>query len=79
MSPHAGVTKGTLCLYFRKKEELFKPVVRQELAPAIESAEAMVADFAVPSLVLLEQLAELFPRIIGSRIGGGIHPRCAQP
>ena len=42
VAARAGVTKGTLYLYFRNKEELFKAVVRQELVPAIERAETMV-------------------------------------
>src|SRR5215472_6770637 len=68
VAARAGVTKGTLYLYFRNKEELFKAVVRQGLVPAIERAEAMVADSAVPSIVLLEQLAGLFARIVSSRL-----------
>jgi len=68
VAARAGVTKGTLYLYFRNKEELFKAVVRQELVPAIERAEAMVADSTVPSIVLLEQLAGLFARIVSSRL-----------
>src|SRR5262249_10280287 len=68
VAARAGVTKGTLYLYFRNKEELFKAVVRQELVPAIERAEAMVADSVVPSIVLLEQLAGLFARIVSSRL-----------
>ena len=68
VAARAGVTKGTLYLYFRNKEELFKAVVRQELVPSIERAEAMVADSAVPSIALLEQLAGLFARIVSSRL-----------
>src|SRR6516162_7448602 len=68
VAARAGVTKGTLYLYFRNKEELFKDVVRQELLPTIEWAEAIVADSAASSMVLLEQLAELFSRIGSSRL-----------
>jgi len=68
VAERAGVTKGTLYLYFRNKEELFKAVVRQELLPTIQWAEAMVADSAVSSMVVLEQLAELFARIVSSRL-----------
>jgi AcrR family transcriptional regulator len=62
----AGVTKGTLYLYFRSKEDLFKAVVRQELVPNIERAEAMIANSTAPSLVLLEQFLGLFSGIIAS-------------
>jgi AcrR family transcriptional regulator len=66
VAARAGITKGTLYLYFHSKEDLFKAVVRQELVPNIERAELMVANAAVPSLVLLEQLVGLFSQIIGS-------------
>src|SRR5215813_12362483 len=68
VAARAGITKGTLYLYFRNKEELFKAVVRQELLPAIERAETMVRDPMAPSMVLLEQQAELFARVISSRL-----------
>ena len=69
VAARAGVTKGTLYLYFDSKEELFKAVVRQELVPNLERAEAMVAGSAAESLDLLEQLVRTFARIIGSPLG----------
>jgi AcrR family transcriptional regulator len=66
VAARAGVTKGTLYLYFDSKEELFKAVVRQELVPNLERAEALVAGSAAPSLDLLEQLVRTFARVIGS-------------
>jgi AcrR family transcriptional regulator len=66
VAARAGITKGTLYLYFRNKEDLFKAVVRQELVPNIERAEAMVAQSALPSLMLLEQLVTLFSAIMRS-------------
>src|SRR5262245_25941565 len=36
----AGVTKGTIYLYYPSKEELFKAVVRGALVPNIERLEA---------------------------------------
>src|ERR1051325_5552060 len=47
----AGVTKGTLYLYFRNKEELFEAVVRQSLVPYIEALEAAVGDASEPAPV----------------------------
>lgn len=52
----AGVTKGTLYLYFRNKEELFEAVVRQSLVPYIEGLEASVGDATEPVPVLLKRL-----------------------
>lgn len=66
VAARAGVTKGTLYLYFRSKEDLFKAVVRQELVPNIERAEAMIANSTAPSLALLEQLVGLFSGIVQS-------------
>jgi AcrR family transcriptional regulator len=52
----AGVTKGTLYLYFPNKEELFKAVVRQAVVPNIALGEALVTESAEPAPVVLEQL-----------------------
>lgn len=38
----AGVSKGTLYLYFTNKEELFKAVVRENVVPAIGEAESVI-------------------------------------
>jgi AcrR family transcriptional regulator len=68
VAARAGVTKGTLYLYFPNKEELFKAVVRQELVPTIELAETMVANDTTPSLVLIEQLVGLLSQIMRSSL-----------
>jgi AcrR family transcriptional regulator len=54
----AGVTKGTLYLYFPNKEELFKAVVRQTILPNIAQGEALVAAASEPALALLRRLLE---------------------
>src|SRR5205823_2691529 len=64
----AGVTKGTLYLYFQNKEELFKAVVRQALLPNIERVEAMVGDATEPASLLLERLIKSFSEVISSPI-----------
>jgi AcrR family transcriptional regulator len=51
----AGVTKGTVYLYFSNKEELFEAVVRSELVPNIDRLEAALAE-PVPASVVLERL-----------------------
>src|SRR5499427_7911296 len=63
VAARAGITKGTLYLYFSSKEELFKAVVRQQLVPNIELAEAMIRTAGASSPVLLEQLVGLFSQI----------------
>jgi AcrR family transcriptional regulator len=53
----AGVSKGTLYLYFSSKEELFKTMVRESVVPVIGQAEVMVGQFEGTS-------SELFRAII---------------
>ena len=64
----AGVTKGTLYLYFQNKEELFKAVVRQELLPNIARVEAIVGDATEPAAFLLERLIKSFAEVISSPV-----------
>lgn len=42
---NAGVSKGTLYLYFENKEELFKAVVRENVVPGIVQAEQLMEHF----------------------------------
>jgi AcrR family transcriptional regulator len=44
VAQRAGVTKGTLYLYFPNKEELFKAVVAQALVPNLERGEALLSE-----------------------------------
>ncbi|HZS82216.1 MAG TPA: TetR/AcrR family transcriptional regulator [Stellaceae bacterium] len=70
VAARAGVTKGTLYLYFASKEELFKSVVRQEIVASIAQAEEMVAHSEESAAVLLERLLANWPGLIAaSRIG----------
>lgn len=52
----AGVSKGTLYLYFESKEELFKAVVRETIVPNIAQAEQLIVDFEGPTKELFKQL-----------------------
>lgn len=52
----AGVSKGTLYLYFANKEELFKAVVREHIVHAIGAAEQEVANFSGHSADLLRHI-----------------------
>jgi AcrR family transcriptional regulator len=44
----AGVSKGTLYLYFEDKEDLFRAVVRATVAPNLEAVRAMLAGANLP-------------------------------
>ena len=63
---HAGITKGTLYLYFPNKEELFKEVVRQAIIANIARGEALVAESAEPASVLLERLIHHWAQLIAT-------------
>lgn len=52
----AGVSKGTLYLYFENKESLFKSVVRANMLPLLYEAEAMVENHSGSSADLLREL-----------------------
>jgi AcrR family transcriptional regulator len=69
VAARAGISKGTLYLYFKSKEELFKAVVRETLLPNLERIEAVVGTFEGPSAMLLQQLLLTISGVLGSRVG----------
>lgn len=67
----AGVSKGTLYLYFENKEELFKAVVRNSIVPVIGQAESSVAEFEGHSAELLRTvLMNWWDRVGASKVSG---------
>jgi AcrR family transcriptional regulator len=52
----AGVSKGTLYLYFTNKEEMFKTVVRENILPTLCAAEEAIHHFEGDSGALLRLL-----------------------
>ena len=56
----AGVSKGTLYLYFKDKEELFRAVVRDTVAPNIESVKQAVAAANLPFADLVRMFLARF-------------------
>ena len=69
----AGVSKGTLYLYYPSKEELFKAVVRQNLSSLIAEGAELAGSFAGPSSELLEILMTSWWQRVGSTRAAGIH------
>jgi AcrR family transcriptional regulator len=69
---HAGVTKGTLYLYFESKEALFKAVVRETIVPVIAQGEALAQSFAGSARELMEQLIREYWRLVGETALAGI-------
>jgi AcrR family transcriptional regulator len=67
----AGVSKGTVYLYFDSKEELFKSVIRSGIVRAIEEAEQMLASYEGSSADLLRQIyAGWWKHIGGTKLSG---------
>jgi AcrR family transcriptional regulator len=66
----AGVSKGALYLYFETKEDLFRAVVREAVAPNLDMVEAMLAQATLPFPDLLRLLFARIVMVIGaSRMG----------
>ena len=56
VAARAGVSKGTLYLYFTNKEELFKAVVRENVVPVIGEAESVIDGYQGPSAELFREI-----------------------
>ena len=69
VAARAGISKGTLYLYFKGKEELFEAVVHATLVPNIARLEALAATFEGPSARLLERLLLTLAGVVGSQVG----------
>ena len=69
---HAGVSKGTLYLYFDSKEAIFKAVIQEGMIPMLDDADELFARFAGSSADLLKALMRLWWQTIGATPLGGI-------
>lgn len=72
VAARAGVSKGTLFLYFPSKEELFKAVVRENLVRPVREGAAEIASFQGGSGELLEHLMLEWWRRYGATKASGI-------
>jgi AcrR family transcriptional regulator len=72
VAKRAGVSKGTLYLYFTNKEELFKAVVRASIVPAIGAAEDAIAGFDGHSADLLRYVMLGWWERLGATKASGI-------
>lgn len=69
----AGVSKGTLYLYYPSKEELFKAVVRQTLSQLIAEGQELVDGHVGPTSALLDKLMNTWWERVGNTPAAGIH------
>lgn len=72
VAARAGVSKGTLYLYYPSKEELLKAVVRENLGALIDEGTAMVGGFEGDTQALLTRLMHTWWERIGDTPASGI-------
>ncbi|HEX9294125.1 MAG TPA: TetR/AcrR family transcriptional regulator, partial [Gemmatimonadales bacterium] len=68
----AGVTKGTIYLYYENKDALFKALVRETIVPVIAKGEALAHSFTGTARDLFEQLIREYFRLVGDTPLSGI-------
>lgn len=88
IAARAGVSKGTIYLYFGSKDEMFEALVRAIPQANVETARAIASDASVPAPELMRRLLQFmgvlirdermqkFPRLIIS--DGGRFPKLAE-
>ncbi len=69
----AGVSKGTLYLYYPSKEELLKAVIHQNLTQLIHEGSDIANEFAGTTPELLTFLLQTWWSRVGNTPAGGIH------
>jgi len=72
VAAHAGVSKGTLYLYFASKEELLKEVIRHHVVNQIHEGEQIIRDFDGTAADLLALCLHLWWERIGETRASGI-------
>lgn len=72
VAARAGVSKGTLYIYFDSKEALFKAVIAEGIVPALAAAEVQLAGYQGAAADLLRSLLVGWWQQIGSTRMGGV-------
>lgn len=72
VAARAGVTKGTLYLYFKDKEALFAAVVREGVLPNMIQAEQFIRAHQGSTADLIRQLVRFWWHHVGSTPIGGL-------
>ena len=65
VAKQAGISKGTLYLYFDGKEALFKAVVQQIIIPEVEKAEKIASEFKGTQQELITLLINTWWEVVG--------------
>jgi AcrR family transcriptional regulator len=73
VAERVGVTKGTIYVYFKDKEELFKAAARSSIEPALNEIESLAADFDGSAEELLRaHVMAAYPKMVTSPRAGQI-------
>ena len=70
IAERAGVSKGTLYLYFDSKDALFKAVIQEGIVPALHAGEALLDEYDDPLVLLRAILLGWWERIGSTELGG---------
>lgn len=68
----AGVSKGTVYLYFEAKSDIFRAVVQQAISPNIAALEAMVLQLDLPFSEMVRMLLPHFAELVTQRPIGAV-------
>jgi AcrR family transcriptional regulator len=72
IAARAGVSKGAVYLYFETKEDVFRAVVEQAIAPNIGAVKAMAAAHPGPLADLLRGVTGHVARVVATQPLGGV-------
>jgi AcrR family transcriptional regulator len=64
----AGVSKGTVYIYFPTKEDLFRAVLRQGLLPNLEAMEQALTAFDGPTPALMRHLVDRMLQVLDTNL-----------
>ncbi len=64
IAKRAGITKGTIYLYFDDKESLFRALLQQEAGREFDALDKLLSDYTGPAEALLRTLVNEFGRRI---------------
>lgn len=72
VAARAGVSKGTLYLYFDSKDALFRAVVQEGIVPALAEGDSLVSTYTGSSADLLRDIVNGWWLTLGSTPLGGV-------
>lgn len=72
IATRAGVSKGALYLYFETKEDLFRAVVEQAIAPNIQAIRTLISGHPGPISALVRLVPERIAAVLETLPVGGV-------